>query len=153
MSLSQSHVRYTVTEYLALERESEERHECLDGQIYAIAGESGEHADICTNLVGKLSAQLRGKPGCVRSKDIKLRGDPMLKSYQTVKALFSYPDVVGFSAASTNMKRRPRCFGQSDGWLRGLITNDWSSGVIKLIDYGKAEVWDYESASHAPTKK
>ena len=34
MSVSQSQARYTVEEYLALEREAEERHEYLDGQIF-----------------------------------------------------------------------------------------------------------------------
>ena len=46
MSLPQP--RYTVDEYLALEREAEERHEYLDGVIYAMAGESPEHGAICT---------------------------------------------------------------------------------------------------------
>lgn len=32
--------RYTVEEYLALERSSEERYEFLDGQVYLMAGES-----------------------------------------------------------------------------------------------------------------
>jgi len=40
MSLPQSYVSYSVDEYLALEREAEERHEYLDGQIYEMAGES-----------------------------------------------------------------------------------------------------------------
>jgi Uma2 family endonuclease len=41
-----------VEEYLALERESEERHEYLNGQIYVMAGESPEHGAICTNIGG-----------------------------------------------------------------------------------------------------
>lgn len=45
MSLPQSQARYTIAEYLAQERASEERHEFLDGQIYQMAGESGEHAE------------------------------------------------------------------------------------------------------------
>ena len=47
MSLPQSYVSYSVDEYLALEREAEERHEYLDGQIYEMAGESPEHGAIC----------------------------------------------------------------------------------------------------------
>jgi len=39
----------SVEEYLTLERESEERHEYLDGYVYAMAGESPEHRDICSN--------------------------------------------------------------------------------------------------------
>lgn len=53
--------RFTVEEYLAFERASEERHEYLDGVIYAMdvstspqamAGESEDHGIICTNLSG-----------------------------------------------------------------------------------------------------
>ena len=46
MSLPQSQPLYTVEEYLALEREAEERHEYLDGFIYAMAGESPNHGAI-----------------------------------------------------------------------------------------------------------
>ncbi len=52
MSLSRAHTRHSVEEYLALERESEDRHEYLDGEIYAMAGESPEHGAICTNIGG-----------------------------------------------------------------------------------------------------
>lgn len=61
MSLPRAHTRYFVEEYLALEREAEERHEYLDGQIYAMAGESPEHGAICTNIGGQLYTQLRGE--------------------------------------------------------------------------------------------
>ncbi|MCA1555062.1 MAG: Uma2 family endonuclease [Acidobacteria bacterium] len=94
MSLLQSQLSYTVEEYLALERASEERHEYLDGQIYAMAGESEQHGDICVNLVGELRAQLRGGPCRVWTKDTKVRSGPTPKPYQTRKGLFSYPDAV-----------------------------------------------------------
>jgi Uma2 family endonuclease len=43
-----------------MEREADERHEYLDGQIYAMAGEGPEHGAICTNLTGEIRAQLKG---------------------------------------------------------------------------------------------
>src|SRR5207245_2572563 len=55
---------FTVEEYLAFERASEERHEYLDGVIYAMAGsaspqamagEREDHGTICTNLGGPCS--------------------------------------------------------------------------------------------------
>jgi Uma2 family endonuclease len=61
MSLAESRLRYTVEEYLELERQSEERHEYLDGQIYEMAGESLAHSRICINLARELSTQLKGK--------------------------------------------------------------------------------------------
>src|ERR1044072_5920518 len=94
MSLPRAHTRYSVEEYLSSERESEERHEYLDGQIYAMAGESPEHGAICTNIGGQLYAQLRGKPCQVFSKDMKVRSGPASKLGQTRKGLYSYPDLM-----------------------------------------------------------
>lgn len=94
MSLPQTQLNYSVGEYLTLERESEERHEYLDGQIYAMAGESPQHGDISSNLVGILHPQLRGTPCRVWTKDAKVRSGPAIKSYRTTKGLFSYPDLV-----------------------------------------------------------
>jgi len=67
MSLPHSQPRYTVAEYLALERVADERYEFLDGQVYLMAGESPDHGTICTNISGQLYNQLRGKPGQVFS--------------------------------------------------------------------------------------
>jgi Uma2 family endonuclease len=86
--------RYTVDEYLALEREAEERHEYLDGVIYAMAGESPEHGAICTNILGQLYQQLRGKPCQIFSKDMKVVSGPDPKNRRASKGLFSYPDLV-----------------------------------------------------------
>jgi Uma2 family endonuclease len=94
MRLSQSQRGYTIEEYLALERASEERHEYLDGQIYAMAGESPEHGDICTNLVLTIGSQVRGSPCRVWTKDTKVRSGPFPKQRRVSKGLFSYPDLV-----------------------------------------------------------
>ncbi len=47
MALPQSKIFYTVEEYLAFERQAEERHEYIDGYIYKMAGELDEHNGIC----------------------------------------------------------------------------------------------------------
>jgi len=94
MRLSHTPLHYTVEEYLALERASEERHEYLDGQIYAMAGESPEHGDICSNLIIEVGAQLRGRPCRVWAKDTKVRSGPIPQRRRIFKGLFSYPDLV-----------------------------------------------------------
>lgn len=83
----------SIDEYLTEERAAEERHEYLDGQVYAMAGESGAHADICTNLVRILSTQMLGGPCRVRSKDTKIYSGPAPEGHRT-KGMFSYPDLV-----------------------------------------------------------
>jgi Uma2 family endonuclease len=96
MSLARPYVRssFTAAEYLAVERSSEERCEYLDGEIYAMAGESPEHGAICINIAGQLYNQLRGKPCQVFSKDMKVRSGPAPKHGYTTKGLFSYPDLI-----------------------------------------------------------
>jgi Uma2 family endonuclease len=57
MALPHAESLYTVAEYLAFERSADERHEYLDGYLYAMAGESLNHNLICTNLVMALVAR------------------------------------------------------------------------------------------------
>ena len=94
MSLPKSETISTVEEYLVLERESEERHEYLDGLIYLMAGESPEHGDICMNLSRIVSSQLLGSPCRAWSKDTKVRSGPSTESRRSAKGLYSYPDLV-----------------------------------------------------------
>src|SRR6266404_2490145 len=84
----------TVEQYLELERASEERHEYVDGHIFAMAGESPEHGDISVNVVYQLTNQLNDKPCRVRTKDTKVRSGLGLTSRKSVSGMVSYPDVV-----------------------------------------------------------
>lgn len=81
---------YTAEEYLASERDAFERHEWLDGMIYAMAGESPEHSLICTNVTITLGTQLKGKPCAVYSPNMKVYS--RLSSDIGLKGLFAYPD-------------------------------------------------------------
>lgn len=84
----------TIEEYLTLERTELERHEYLDGWVYAMAGESPDHGRICVNLTRRLAAQLDGS-GCeVFSKDLKVRCGPMPRPGGSREGLFAYPDLV-----------------------------------------------------------
>jgi Uma2 family endonuclease len=94
MGLPKTKPVFTVDEYLDMERAAEERHLFLDGQIYAMAGESGEHGDISANLVGTLVFQLKGKPCRGRTKDTKARSGPTPLSPRSTSGMFSYPDIV-----------------------------------------------------------
>jgi Uma2 family endonuclease len=88
------HRLFTIDEYLALERTDEERHEYLDGCVYAMAGESPDHGRICTNLTRRLAEQLDGT-GCeIFAKDTKVRCGPSPRPGQSMQGLFAYPDLV-----------------------------------------------------------
>jgi Uma2 family endonuclease len=86
--------RYTVDEYLAMERAAEERHIFLDGEIIAMAGESLSHGRISVNVVISLGNQLKGTPCEALSKDTKVRSGPIPMLGRSKKGLFSYPDIV-----------------------------------------------------------
>ena len=81
---------YTAEEYLSAERDAFERHEWIDGLIYAMAGESPEHSLICANVSASLHLQLRGKPCAVYSPNMKVYA--RLPSDTGLKGLFAYPD-------------------------------------------------------------
>lgn len=92
MGLPKTKPVLTIEEYIEGERLAEERHEYLEGHVYAMAGESGAHGDITANLMGSLVTQLKGKPCRARTKDTKVRSGPL--SPRSASGMFSYPDVV-----------------------------------------------------------
>jgi Uma2 family endonuclease len=76
---------YTPEEYLAMEREAQEKSEYYSGQIYAMAGGSPEHNLIGFNIAGLLHARLRGSPCRGFTSDQRVR--------VTETGLYTYPDV------------------------------------------------------------
>jgi Uma2 family endonuclease len=94
MVSSQPQPLYTVEAYLVLERESEERHEYVDGEVYLMAGESPEHGAICMNLSVSIGSQLRGTPCQAFAKDTKVRSGPTPLPGYPMKGMFSYPDLL-----------------------------------------------------------
>jgi Uma2 family endonuclease len=85
MSTPAHRIHYTWAEYLALEATSNVKHEYLDGQIYAMAGGTPQHAALAATVIGLLFPQLRA--GRCRALDADLR----VKIAAT--GLATYPDV------------------------------------------------------------
>ena len=72
MSTTVRRVRHAYEEYLALEQDSTVRHEYLDGEIYAMAGGSPDHAALAGAIIAILGRQL--PPGCrIFTSDLRLR--------------------------------------------------------------------------------
>ena len=65
--------RLSPEEYLALERQSEVRHEYFDGEIVAMAGASSAHGILVTNWVALLRPQIRGTGCQLFSSDMKVK--------------------------------------------------------------------------------
>ncbi len=77
--------RYTWGDYLAFEEAGGAKHEYLDGDIFAMAGGTPEHALIAANVAGQLGTQLRGKPCKRYTSDLRVR--------VAATGLATYPDV------------------------------------------------------------
>lgn len=72
MSGTVRQVHYTYEQYLALEDESSIRHEYQDGEIYAMAGGSPDHAALAAAVIQALGARL--PLGCrVFTSDLRVR--------------------------------------------------------------------------------
>jgi Uma2 family endonuclease len=82
------HHYVSVEEYLEGERDSQLRHEYVEGHVYAMAGASDDHNRIAGNIFSFLHAALRGKPCEPFMNDMKARIPPQLAS------AFYYPDVL-----------------------------------------------------------
>lgn len=80
-----AHHRYTWTEYLAFERASNAKNEFYNGEIYAMAGGTPEHARLSARIIRELGNQLRGKACEPFTSDLRVR--------VSVTGLASYPDV------------------------------------------------------------
>jgi Uma2 family endonuclease len=59
----ESFPRFTPEEYFAWEEQQLERHEYIDGEVYAMSGGSINHSDIAGNFLSLLKIHLRGS-GC-----------------------------------------------------------------------------------------
>ena len=76
----------SVEEYLEQEEAALDRHEYLDGEIFAMAGTTLAHGLIASNITAEISLQLRNTECRVRGSDTRLRTSPT--------GLYSYPDAV-----------------------------------------------------------
>ncbi|MGO4882751.1 MAG: Uma2 family endonuclease [Bryobacteraceae bacterium] len=84
MSSQPAHL--TPAEYLEIERRAEFRSEYYDGEMFAMAGGTSNHALIVANICGEIRQRLKGKPCGACSTDLRLQVLPTL--------LYTYPDVM-----------------------------------------------------------
>jgi Uma2 family endonuclease len=62
----------TFTDYVAGEKTSSVRHDFINGQAFAMAGGTPEHAALAASITVLLGAQLRGKPCRPYSSDLRI---------------------------------------------------------------------------------
>lgn len=76
----------TPEQYLIFEAAEKQRHEYVDGQVFAMAGGSAAHNVVALNIAMALRAKLQGKGCTVYISDMKVRIDDL--------NCFYYPDLM-----------------------------------------------------------
>ena len=115
-------IQLSYEDYLALEKETDLRHEFLDGEAWAMAGGTISHSAVKTNLLALIRTALRGRP--CRPYDVDL------KVHIEDTGLFTYPDlsvICGPPARSPqdkNAATNPTLLAEvlspsTEGWDRG----------------------------------
>lgn len=77
--------KFTIEEYLKMERASEQKHEYFKGEMFAMSGASSRHNVIFRNLYGKLAYRLEGKPCQPYGSDLRI--------HIPENTLYTYPDI------------------------------------------------------------
>jgi len=109
--------RYTLEEYLELEKHREERYAYFDGEVVAMNGASLRHNRIVRNLMRAIDARLDGKPCEVLPTDMRIKvpkalpyryadlvvvcGEPVIEDVQGLEVLVNPLVIFEVLSAST----------------------------------------------------
>jgi Uma2 family endonuclease len=85
-ALANPSFRLTPEEYLAIERQAEQKSELVNGRLVAMAGASRFHNRIAANLLGEFGRFLKGTPCQAFGGDLKIQ--------DTASGSYFYPDIV-----------------------------------------------------------
>lgn len=94
---------FTADDYLAWEATQAERHDYVDGEVFAMAGAEDRHVTVTGNVYMALRQHLRGTPCRTFMADMKLQAE--------AESSYFYPDVLvtcsAADAESRQLKREP----------------------------------------------
>lgn len=105
MSIPQPREHFDAQAYLAWEAEQTERHEFVDGEVFAMTGARDSHNRVAGNVYVALRTLLKGTPCCTFMSDMKL--------HIASSDAYVYPDVFvschanDLGPAADLMKRHP----------------------------------------------
>ena len=100
MSLTATKPLFDAQAYLAWEAEQSTKHECHDGEVFAMAGASEAQVTVALNVAMALRNHLRGSPCSVFISDMKL--------HVNEGNAFFYPDVFVTCAESDRARSRSK---------------------------------------------
>jgi Uma2 family endonuclease len=109
--------RYTLAEYLELDKHTDERYEYFDGEVVAMSGASLRHNRIVRNLIRAIDASLEGKPCEVLPADMRIKvpkalpyryadlvvvcGEPIIEDMQGLEILVNPLVIIEVLSATT----------------------------------------------------
>jgi Uma2 family endonuclease len=120
-SLPKHHL--TFEEYLAIERNAEEKSEYFNGEIFLMSGGSAAHSIIAANVIRLLGNQLVERDCIVYNSDMRIKISKLNKSV--------YPDV------SINCGEQQFDDGQKDTLLNPALIVEVLSDSTEAYDRGK----------------
>lgn len=91
MALPAQQRQTSAEEYLALERASSERHEFVEGEIFAMTGASRKHNLLSGNSFAALHGQLKDRPCEIYNNDMRVKIN--------ADGAYVYPDIVAVCEA------------------------------------------------------
>jgi Uma2 family endonuclease len=97
MGLPVRSAQMTADEYLRWEATQKERHDFVNGEVFAMAGAEDRHVTVCGNLYMALRQHLAGTPCRTFMADMKLHCE--------ASGSFFYPDVVVTCSAADRAER------------------------------------------------
>ncbi len=80
-------------EYLLMEAQGNDKHEFFQGQVYAMAGGTFNHARVAGNLFASLRQFLRGKPCQPMNSDMRIHTPSGLDTYPDVSVYCGQPEL------------------------------------------------------------
>lgn len=114
--------KFTVEEYLEMERASEQKHEYFNGEIFAMSGASFKHNIIFRNLYGELAYGLKGKSCRPYGSDMRV--------HIPENTLYTYPDISIFCRDIMNDE------GDNDIFVQPSVLIEILSPSTKNYDRG-----------------
>ncbi|MCX6360261.1 MAG: Uma2 family endonuclease [Armatimonadetes bacterium] len=85
MSVAPSRRHWTAEQYLRFERESDLKHELINGVLYAMSGGSVAHARLTARATSLIGRQLQGSPCDTFSSDLRVKVE--------ATGTYTYPDL------------------------------------------------------------
>src|SRR5436190_7512669 len=144
--------RYTIEEYIELDKNSEERFEYFDGEVFAMAGASPNHVRISRNVCNKLTQKLEGRdceafPGDLRIKvpaDLPYRypdvsaacGEQIYEPIQGVEMLVNpilLVKVLSTSTASYDLDAKFTAYQSIESFREYLLIAQDRAHVIRYV--------------------